>query len=44
MAFSIFREKRLSLLVGFDYCEYRYFFAKAIIVISRLSLSISHER
>jgi hypothetical protein len=26
MAFSIFREIRLSLLVGCDYCDYRNFF------------------
>ncbi len=29
MAFSIFREIRLSLLVGFDYRDYRNFFRQS---------------
>jgi hypothetical protein len=35
--FSIFREILLSLIVGCDYRDYHYFFAKAMIAISRLS-------
>ncbi len=35
MAFPIFCEKRLSLVVGCDYRDYRYFFVKAIITFCK---------